>query len=173
MTSHGRREWLLGLAGLAAGATGLGLYQYFRPADQPDLQHIRLPDLKGTPRSVSEWSGNPLLVNFWATWCTPCRQEVPALIRTQAKFGVNGLQIVGIAIDSADKVQEFARQFGINYPVLIAGWEGVELIKKLGNSSGVLPYTLLFDRQGERQWTHIGELTEEQLGQKLGALVAK
>lgn len=127
------------------------------------LTSSTLRDLSGNPRRLSEWNGKVLVVNFWATWCEPCREEVPGLVRTQSRFEANGLVIAGIAIDSVDKVREFAKQYGINYALLIGGLDAVELIRGLGNRSGGLPFTLVLDRQGKLVATHLGRISEAEL----------
>jgi len=81
----------------------------------------QLADVKGATRSLGEWRGSVLVVNYWATWCAPCREEIPVFVRLQERYGSRGLQFVGIAIDQPDKVAEFAREFHINYPLLLGG----------------------------------------------------
>lgn len=123
----------------------------------------RLADLKGAPQPLAQWRGQVLVVNFWATWCAPCREEIPAFVRLQARHGARGLQFVGIAIDQPDKVAEFAREFQINYPLLIGGLETMELLRAAGNRAGVLPYTLVIDRGGRVVNREPGGLKEPRL----------
>lgn len=104
-----------------------------------------------------------LVVNFWATWCTPCREEIPVFVRMQERYGAQGLQFVGIAIDQPDKVAEFAREFRINYPVLLGGLETMELLRLSGYRSGVLPFTLVIDRSGNIARQELGGLREARL----------
>ena len=103
------------------------------------------------------------MVNFWATWCAPCREEIPGFVRLQERYGARGLQFVGIAIDQPDKVAEFAREFRINYPLLIGGLETMELLRQVGNRAGVLPYTLVIDRKGNLVSREPGGLKEARL----------
>ena len=124
-----------------------------------------LSDLAGNPRRLAEWKGKVIVANFWATWCEPCREEMPGLMRIQSKLGGSGLAIVGIAVDSADKVQAFSKQYGINYPLLLSGLETVGLLRNLGNEAGGLPFTLVLDRAGTLVGTHLGRISEEQLEQ--------
>ena len=109
----------------------------------------RLPDAKGAPQAMAQWRGQVLVVNFWATWCAPCREEIPGFVRLQERYGARGLRFVGIALDQPEKVLDFAREFGINYPLLIGGIETMELLREAGNRTGVLPYTLVIDRAGK------------------------
>lgn len=123
----------------------------------------RLADLQGQPQVLSQWRGKVLVVNFWATWCAPCREEIPAFVRLQDKYRAQGLQFVGIAIDQRDPVQAFIREFGINYPVLLGGMEGVEISRRAGNRVGALPFTLIIDRKGKIVATELGGIKESRL----------
>jgi len=127
------------------------------------LLALNLPDLAGRSQPVSQWRGRLLLVNFWATWCEPCREEVPALIRTQAIYGPKNLQIVGISIDSVDKVSEFSRSFKINYPLLVGGLESIDLVRQLGNRAGALPYSVLVSPVGTLLASHLGGMNDQAL----------
>jgi len=110
-----------------------------------------------------------LVVNFWATWCAPCREEMPEFVRAQSEYGARGLQFVGIAVDQADKVEQFSKEFGLNYPSLIGGYGAVELSKTLGNRLAALPFTIVVDRQGRIAHTQLGPLKPD----KLRAIVDK
>jgi thiol-disulfide isomerase/thioredoxin len=127
------------------------------------LYATRLPDMKGNPQPLEQWRGRVLVVNFWATWCAPCREEIPGFVRLQERHGGRGLQFVGIAIDQSGKVADFAREFGINYPLLIGGMESLDLLREAGNRQAVLPYTVLIDRQGRVASRQPGGLTESRL----------
>jgi thiol-disulfide isomerase/thioredoxin len=169
---------LLALAALAAAAVAGGVYvaleQRRAAADEAAvsaLAHTLFPDLAGEPVSLERWRGQVLVVNLWASWCPPCRDEIPGLVRVQRRFASNGVQIVGIAFDSAAKSRQAALELGINYPVLVAGLDGIDLIRKLGNRAGGLPYTLVLDRQGKAVATHLGILSEAELERILAPLV--
>ncbi|MGH8702021.1 MAG: TlpA family protein disulfide reductase [Burkholderiales bacterium] len=123
----------------------------------------RVADVTGGTRSLEQWRGQVLVVNYWATWCAPCREEIPGFVRLQERYGSRGLQFVGIAIDQPDKVAEFAREFRINYPLLLGGLETIELLRQAGNRTGVLPYTLVIDRKGKLVLRERGGLKEAQL----------
>jgi thiol-disulfide isomerase/thioredoxin len=131
------------------------------------LMAARLPDLEGRPRSLEQWRGNVLVVNFWATWCAPCRKEIPAFIKVQNKLGPQGLQIVGIAVDQNDKVRPYAAEMKINYPILVGDLEAIDLARQAGNRLGGLPFTVVFDRKGVAVHSQLGGINE----QKLTALV--
>lgn len=138
-----------------------------RPADPHAVaEHVltaRLTDLQGGAVTLERWRGRVLVVNFWATWCTPCREEIPAFVRLQERYGGRGLQFVGIALDQPAPVAAFAREFHINYPLLLGGLESMELLRQAGNRAGVLPYTLLIDRSGRVISREPGGLKEARL----------
>jgi thiol-disulfide isomerase/thioredoxin len=127
------------------------------------LMTARLPDLEGRPRSLEQWRGNVLVVNFWATWCAPCREEIPAFIKVQDKLGAKGLQIVGIAVDQGDKVRPYAAEMRINYPILVGDLEAIDLARQAGNRLGGLPFTVVFDRKGTAVHSQLGGINEQRL----------
>lgn len=122
-----------------------------------------LPDLQGENQTVSQWMGNVIVVNFWATWCTPCQEEIPEFIETQEKFRDQGLVFVGIAIDQADKVKMFSQDFGINYPVLVGSLNTWSLLEAAGNRQSALPYTVVINRSGEIVETYLGRVNQKKL----------
>lgn len=134
---------------------------------QPDaataLLEARFNDLHGTTQPLSQWRGKIIIVNFWATWCPPCREEIPEFIKTQEQYGKQGVIFVGIAIDQKDKVQAFADEMGINYPILLGELEAIDLAKRAGNRLGGLPYTAIIDRNGKMVASEIGGLNREKL----------
>ncbi len=155
---------------IIAGGSGFALQKYL---NQPQIQTENNPaiglqrpefsaiDLDGNMRNIKEWDGKVLLINFWATWCPPCIKEIPDFIELQKLYGEQGFQIIGIAIDDEDKVREFAKTFGINYPSLLAGADGIGLGKRFGNGIGALPYSIFVDREGEISNTIRGELSKK------------
>jgi thiol-disulfide isomerase/thioredoxin len=130
-----------------------------------------LSDPSGRPQMMSQWRGKVLVVNFWATWCAPCRKEIPALIRVQHKYALNGVQFVGIALDNVSKVRDYAEEMRIDYVLLIGGIETLGVTKDLGNRAGVLPFTVVLDRAGKVAYGHTGALTEALLGDVLTPLL--
>jgi len=160
------------VAGLSAAA-GVSYHLWSRgsgagPAMVPEavverVLSARVADVKGGIQSLEQWRGQVLVVNYWATWCAPCREEIPGFVRLQERYGSRGLQFVGIAIDQPDKVAEFASEFRINYPLLLGGLETIELLRQAGNRAGVLPYTLVIDRKGNLVSREPGGLKEARL----------
>lgn len=155
---------------ITAAAAGYGVRLWGLAGTDRSAEAVmsaRLVDLDGRQQPVNQWRGKVLVVNFWATWCAPCRAEIPAFVRLQEKYRSRGLQFVGVAIDQRDKVQAFAREFGINYPVLLGEIDTVEISRQAGNRIGALPFTLVFDRNGRIVSRELGETKET----KLDALV--
>lgn len=131
----------------------------------------RLTNLDGVPQSLAVFRGKVLIINYWATWCAPCREEIPLFVRLQREFADKNVQFVGIAIDQADKVRDFAREFQINYPVLIGGIEAMELSRRAGNNAGVLPYTLVLDRSGAIAVRLVGAISGQRMREELAPLL--
>jgi thiol-disulfide isomerase/thioredoxin len=156
---------ILGVFGAAALLVGayVGLRQHESPADASALLALSLPDAAGKEQSIGQWRGKGVVVNFWATWCAPCREEMPEFVRAQTEYGDKGLQFVGIAVDQADKAAQFAKDLGLNYPTLIGGYGAVELSKTLGNQLAALPFTIVIDRQGHVVHTQLGVLKPDKL----------
>ena len=162
----GRREaLLLGAAGLAAAVAGglAGALVNQSGSGAAALLAARYPDLDGRERRLLDWQGRVVICNFWATWCAPCREEVPLLVSAKRQWANKSVEIVGIGVDSADKIREFARTYQINYPVLIADGSALELIRKLGNRNGGLPFTVVLDRSGRLVTQHLGAVSEADL----------
>ena len=107
-----------------------------------------LPDLHGKMRNIKEWDNHYLVINFWATWCPPCLEEIPEFITLQKEYQASNLQFIGVAIDNEAAVLQFALEMGMNYPSLIAGMPGVELAKQYGNSMGALPFSVIVNPEG-------------------------
>ena len=157
-------------------AAGIGAYRTLA-TDSPqdaavaEVQRLSLPDATGTVQDFGQWKGKVLVLNFWATWCEPCREEIPALVRTQTKFAANGVQIVGIGIDSPTKIRDFAKEYQINYPLTVGGLDQIDLSRRLGNKIGGLPYTLVFDRSGRMVKSKLGGISEAELDALLRPLL--
>jgi thiol-disulfide isomerase/thioredoxin len=121
------------------------------------LPAISLPDRDGVTRALSEWKGRPVVVNFWATWCGPCREEIPLLKALRNERSRDRLEIVGIAIDQRDAVLKYARAIGIDYPILIGEKEGYAAAQAFGVAM-VLPFSVFADSKGRIVTLKIGEL---------------
>ena len=131
--------------------------------ETPPPVDFSLVDLDGNIRSLKEWEGKFIVLNFWATWCPPCRTEIPSFIKLQQKHADAGLQFVGIAIDNEVSVQQFSMQMNINYPILIAQTQGIELARQYGNLSGALPFSVLINPEGVIVARHVGILEPEEI----------
>jgi thiol-disulfide isomerase/thioredoxin len=154
LTAFGAGVWVNNTRQAAAPASAAG-------ADA--ILALSLPDLQNRVQALNQWRGQVLIVNFWATWCTPCREEIPIFVKLQQKYAGKGLQIVGISIDEVDKTREFSISFGINYPGLIGTFDAVEVSKRAGNDKRVLPFTVILGRDGQIARTESGGLTEQKL----------
>jgi thiol-disulfide isomerase/thioredoxin len=130
-------------------------------------------DTAGTSHALGEFQGKVLVLNFWATWCVPCREEMPAFARLQERWRGQGIQFVGLANDDAGKVERFGRELAINYPLWVGGDTVAELSRRLGNHLGVLPHTVIIDRGGTVLEGRVGPYTEEGLESKLRLITAK
>ena len=121
--------------------------------------------------SADDFDGQVMLINFWATWCAPCREEMPMLNEVQAELGPAGLAIVGIALDDVARARAFAAELGIDYTILVGAGDVMSTSLAYGNQAGVLPYTVLVDREGVVRWTYLGELKRDALMQKITPLL--
>jgi peroxiredoxin len=117
-----------------------------------------LPDVSGSPRQLGEWADRVRVINFWATWCEPCIREVPGLVDLQGRYGEAGLQVIGIALQEPGEVAGFIAQYGVNYPVLTGDDEVIKIAESFGDTAGVVPYTVILDRQGRISYLRHGEL---------------
>jgi thiol-disulfide isomerase/thioredoxin len=129
----------------------------------PQLPSFSMKDTAGTPRNSNEWEGKILIVNFWATWCPPCLEEMPTLVDFQDQYSSKGVQIVGVAIDNLEQVKDFIELYDINFPVVIGQDAAMELGKKMGNRISALPYTAIFDKKGKTLYAQPGKVTHDLL----------
>lgn len=158
---------------LTALAAGYWAGVRTRPeSNQSGFVDFTLTDLDGKERRLSAWGGRPLVLNFWATWCAPCREEIPLLIDVQKRYTDRGLQVIGVAIDRRDAVAAYSAQFGINYPVLIADEHTFDVLSQYGNRTGALPYTVIFSANGDIVSRKLGAFREVDL-EKAIALAIK
>ena len=150
-----------------AGTSGF-LLQQFLASEKPTVpnsafighpaQEFSMRDLEGNIRNITDWKGKVVLLNFWATWCPPCLREIPDFIELQNKYKNSDFQIIGIAIDNIDAVKTFATENAMNYPVIPAETEAIELGQRYGNTIGALPYSVFINRNGDVTHTIVGEL---------------
>ncbi len=160
-----RRHLLWGGSAAAAALAGVGAWFWRERSSAPSVDPWSLafdtPD--GSRLALTSLRGRPLVMNFWATWCPPCIREMPALDRFHRDFSSKGWQVLGIAADSVDKVRDFLVKAPISFPIAVAGFGGVELSRHLGNLSGGLPFTVVFDQRGGVMHRHMGETRYDQL----------
>ena len=173
LLSRMRLAWLVG--GVAAAVVGFFAAGILVSKTAPESQTVKtlapfsLPTTSGDTFSSDQLSGHAVLVNFWATWCEPCRKEIPLLVAAQALHH-GSLAVVGIAVDELDPVRRFEDEVGLNYTSLVGKAEALALMERYGNS-GQLPFTLVFDRQGRLRYTKTGEIRGSDLDQWLADLL--
>lgn len=177
-----RARLLIALAVL--GAVGLIALQTMSPSPAPDateaipanaasvLFAAAFPDAGGQLQTLRQWRGKVLVLNFWASWCAPCREEMPELSALQAKYRARGLVVLGVSTDEAAKVQQFARETPVDYPLLAGDFEAMGLAANLGNSQGILPYTLVMRRDGSIAARYFGRLNIQALERTLQPLLS-
>lgn len=147
-----------------------------QPAPQADQvlgrprPDFTLRDASGTAVSAGDFDGKVLLLNFWASWCAPCVEEMPLLADLQREFAGRGLQVVGIAVDDPQRAQAFAEHLALGYPLLFGMADAMGAGRRYGNRSGMLPYSVLVDDRGIVRWTHLGALSREDLETRLAEL---
>lgn len=172
--SPGRRDLLI-LGGVAAGAAlagaVAGVLALQSRSGAADLLSARYPDVAGRVRALSEWQGRALLCNFWATWCAPCREELPILDAAYRQYAAKGLQVVGIAVDTAANVRQFVQTAPLRFPILIADASALDLMRRLGNGSAGLPFSVTLDAAGRLRGRHLGAYTAAQLQAELDGLL--
>ncbi|MBC3917654.1 TlpA family protein disulfide reductase [Undibacterium sp. CY18W] len=152
-------------------STGLGIYAGNvqttpKPPENKAVAQLmaqQFKDSDGKPQAMTQWQGHYLLVNFWATWCAPCVQEMPELSALQQELKGKKVQILGLGIDSPSNIAEFAKKYKISYPLFAAGMEGSELSRQLGNQAGGLPFTILIAPDGKVVKNYLGRLKMEEL----------
>ena len=135
---------------------------------RPDFN---LPDLVGRQHGPGEWAGKVLVLNFWASWCPPCLQEIPAFMRLQEKYTGRNVQFVGIAMQQAEEVRDFVNTRGINYPILVGEEEVIRVAEDYGDRSGALPYTVIIDREQRIAYIKRGPLPETEAEKVISSLV--
>lgn len=162
------------LVGLVAAVAGFSIYQMTGqlPVNaMPDAgftapkrlvgqrrPDFSLPDVAGKTVSINRWDGKVVLVNFWATWCPPCRKEIPDFAELLTDYGERGFQVVGVAIDRPKAVTQFIKELGVDYPQLMGREHAVAVADRYGNQHGALPYSVLIDRKGIIRFIKLGQL---------------
>lgn len=165
-----RRAWLAAGVGVAVAAAAAGLVlrrqqqqaRALTEVEQALWQH-QFEQIDGQWLALERFKGQALILNFWATWCPPCVEELPLLNAFFQENNAKGWQVVGLAVDQPNPVKRFLQQSPLSFPVALAGFSGVELSRSLGNLSGGLPYTVVFGRAGEVQHRKMGRINASDL----------
>ncbi len=139
-------------------------------AKGPVYTSFTLNDIDGNPRDFSEWAGRPRLLNFWATWCAPCRREIPLLKEFQAEQPDDGILIMGIAVDYPEDVAVYAESAKFNYPILVGEQDAMAVAESSGIDFIAMPFTMIVARDGRYLGAYLGELHREQLDDIAGIL---
>ncbi len=168
-------RWLFSSVAALALLAGLALWLVHRDS-RPGVTPVDISpaalyassfhDVSGAPHALGRYEGHWVVLNFWATWCPPCREEMPGFSRLQAQWG-DRVQFVGVANDDPSKVARFASDLHINYPLLVGGDEVSELSRRLGDEAAVLPFTVIVDPKGEVREQKVGVYSERQLNTRL------
>jgi len=179
----GRPAGIAALVLVAVAATVLGYLlgqeRQEAPPGEPPVAGARVPDTRplfslqdtqGQARSIAEWDRSALLINFWATWCAPCRREIPLLNELRAQYADRGFEVIGVAVDFRDDVLEYMKTTPIDYPVLIGEQDGLEVAQAFGMQTMGFPATVFTDRDGRIVTIHVGELHADQAEVILGAV---
>lgn len=176
----GRRPFLaMSLVAAAAAAAGAGVSAWRSRNAARDAAAVQalfaltLPDAGGTPQALSQWQGRPLVVNFWAPWCAPCVEEMPDLQRIRDEYGPRGVEVIGVGIDTAARIRQFRDDHRITLPLLVAGADGTRIGDQLGNTAGVLPYTVFVDARGLVADRKVGRIRPEHVREWLDSLLTR
>jgi thiol-disulfide isomerase/thioredoxin len=172
-----KNYFLFALVLVVAGASGFGLQRHFMSAEQQNLPVVMpektadivgtqrpefaMKDIENKVRNIKEWDGEVVLVNFWATWCPPCKKEIPAFMELQTEYKDKGFNIIGIAIDDEDAVKDYVDTMGMNYTIIAAELEAMELSRRMGNRVNALPFSVFIGRDGKIAFTRAGELSKQ------------
>lgn len=158
------------LALLLVACVGAATYWFVDTNRYKTVPSFSLTDLSGTVHQPSDWRGHVLVMNFWATWCKPCREEIPMLVQAQKELADDGVQILGLALDHTQQVKRFADKYNINYPVLLPMAEVARFKRAVGGSPG-LPFTVIVDRKGRIRARVLGRIDRKQLNKLVAPLL--
>lgn len=170
---------LVAMVALLALVAGIAGYQFGKPeaaagpAGGYQVLKLNLADADGKPQPMGQWDGRILVINYWATWCPPCLEEMPGFSRLSQKFSAKGVQFVGIGIDVPDKIRHYRDSAKISYPLLVGGMDMVTSSVELGNKHQALPFTAILDRNRELIAVKLGRWAESDLERELQAALAR
>jgi len=166
------------LIGLAIIVSGLTIRHFVWGPATPSLSSEALystsfPDAEGNMQTLEQWRGDILVINFWATWCPPCREEMPELSRLHEHYQDKGVTVLGIATEEIAKIREFTQETKVSYPLLAGDMEAMNLGNALGNNKGILPYTVILNRDGNVVKTYFGQVNHLMLEEALLPLLTQ
>lgn len=141
------------------------------PSNTQALFAASFPDAEGKPQALSQWRGKVLVVNFWASWCGPCREEMPMLDEIQADYGAKDVRIVGISAEDAEHLKAFSEEIKVGYTLLSGDFDALVLAQALGNDKGILPFTVVVDKSGKIANTMFGMIDKTTLEKTLAPLL--
>ncbi|AOK18217.1 redoxin [Burkholderia cepacia] len=179
-----KRMLALAVVAAAAVAGGLAAGHWFRggPAENvaeaapapgdavAQLWAAALTDADGKPATLASFKGQKVVVNFWASWCGPCVEEMPELVALSHQYKQKGIRFIGIGVDSEQNVKNFLQKVKVDYPVFVSGYAGADLARNFGNTAGALPFTVVIDQTGKIRETKLGQIQPAELKKTLDAL---
>jgi thiol-disulfide isomerase/thioredoxin len=173
-----RRQWMM-IGGISVLALVAGIFSSHwisqtGLASDPSIKAFfanpwKTPD--GKSANIDDWRGKVLVVNFWASWCPPCVEEMPTLDKIAQEYASKNVLIVGIGIDSPSNIRQFLEKTPVSYPILIGGLDGSALAKQMGNAQGALPYTVIINAKGKSVFTKLGKISEEELKKAINSAI--
>jgi thiol-disulfide isomerase/thioredoxin len=154
-------------------ASGVGVAEAAQPASQGAVAQLwaaPVTNADGKPQSLALLKGHPVVVNFWASWCGPCVEEMPSLAQLHREYAKKGIEFVGLGVDSDKNVKAFLQKVPVDYPVYVIGFGGADLARAFGNNAGGLPFTVVIDAKGNVRSTKLGQIQPDELKHTLDAL---
>ncbi|MCW1964965.1 TlpA disulfide reductase family protein [Polynucleobacter sp.] len=173
-----RRQWMMiggiSVLALVAGILSSHWISQTGLASDPSIKAFfanpwKTPD--GKSANSDDWRGKVLVVNFWASWCPPCVEEMPTLDKIAQEYASKNVLIVGIGIDSPSNIRQFLEKTPVSYPIMIGGLDGSALAKQMGNAQGALPYTVIINAKGKSVFTKLGKISEEELKKAINSAI--